>query len=117
MRHFPKCWWRKPKTALILLALVPSLAFAEPTLEELPAERDKWAKAAHELEQFQFFTGCKPIRFISHLPYHHDVIRALVENKLRQYELYDLLGDSTLWLWVGSFGHRLEYHKTLYDPL
>lgn len=56
-------------------------------------------------------------RFTSLIGYHDDAIRALVENKLRQYGLYDPSGDSTLRLLVSSSGHRLEYRKTLYDPL
>ena len=76
-------------------------------------------KMAQEYEQFQFLTGCKPIRFGSFIPYHGDAIRDLVELKLRRYGLYDQatsFSDNTLWLWVGSFGHRLEYRKALYDP-
>lgn len=115
MSHFPQCRWKKPKTVLILIALLPSLVYAE-------LHPGNWAQeeVAQEYEQFQFFTDCKPVRFGSFIPYHRDAIRDLVQLKLRRYRLYDeatSFSDSTLWLWVGSFGHRLEYRKALYDPV
>lgn len=114
MSHFPQCRWKKAKTALVLIALLPSLVYAE-------LHQGNWAQegVAQEYEQFQFFNDCKPVRFGSLVPYHSDAIRGLVELKLRRYRLYDeatSFGDSTLWLLVGSFGHRLQYRKALYDP-
>ena len=114
MSHFPKCRWKKPKATLVLIALLPSLVYAE-------LHPGNWAQeeVAQEYEQFQFFTGCKPVRFGSFIPYHRDAIRDLVERKLRRYRLYaeaTSFSDSTLWLWVGSSGHRLEYRKALHDP-
>lgn len=143
MKRYPKCWWKKPKAAMILATLLPGLAFAEPTkeellnrLKELPAEKREELLArfkelqAEELrlkfEQFQLLTNCQPVRAswmpIFGDPVQDEAIRALIEKRLRGAGIHD--PEARNFLAVTDFSSlgdflrfELEYNKFLHDPV
>lgn len=136
MKRSLKYRWKRLKTVTILAALLPGLAFAEFTREEIEQELMRRRAAARtdeqiqqkvrEQDQFQLFNNCQPVR-VSWMPIFGDLvqdeaIRAFIEKRLRGAGIHD--SEARNFLAVIDFSYfgdflrfELEYNKFLHDPV
>ena len=126
MKRYLKYWWKRLKRVTILAALLPGLAFAEFTREEIEQElvRRAAARTEQEREEFELFAHCRPmrIRIIVHdeeFGLQEEGLRATLESRLRAARLYREDSPYHLDLQVMSAGRAsyfmLGYVKIFHD--